>query len=59
MSKRKPPQDAPVYSHVLCNRCNAARPLGEHPCAACRCPEYRLVEDVGAKGESRAGVDKG
>ena len=48
---KKPPPDEPAYSFVRCNLCNAARPLGEHPCPACRCPEYRLVEDVGERDE--------
>ena len=36
----------PPEGSVACNKCGANRPLYQHPCPVCRCPEYRLsVED--------------
>jgi ParB family chromosome partitioning protein len=36
-----------------CNRCNAARPMGENPCRECGCPEFRceMVGGDQSRGE--------
>lgn len=32
----------PEVMFFRCNRCNRERTVTEHPCPACRCPEYRI-----------------